>query len=89
MGNVASLGEEVMAAFAAVTDAAALKAARGVVLTRPAPGLEERVRAAAALQELVKWLPPDLFRTCLTRVRAGPPLHVHACVPLERCILGF
>ena len=69
LGNVASLGEEVMAAFAAVVNAAALKAARGVVLTRPTPGLEERVKAAPALPELVKWLPPDLFRTCLTRVR--------------------
>ena len=41
-----------------------------MVLTRPSPGLEERVKGSQALQELVKWLPPDLFRTCLTRVRA-------------------
>lgn len=68
LGNVASLGEEVMAAFAAVVGAAALKVARGVVLTRPVPGLEERVKSTQLLQELVKWLPPDLFRTCLTRV---------------------
>ncbi|BDA40427.1 Syndetin [Coccomyxa sp. Obi] len=68
LGNVGSLGEEVMAAFAAVVGAAALKVARGVVLTRPTPGLEERVKSTQLLQELVKWVPADLFRTCLTRV---------------------
>lgn len=68
LGNVSSLGEEVMAAFAAVTGAAALKVVRGVVLMRPTPGLEERVKSTQLLQELVKWLPPDLFRTCLSRV---------------------
>ena len=45
-----------------------------MVLTRPSPGLEERVKGSQALQELVKWLPPDLFRTCLTRVRTRPRL---------------
>lgn len=73
LGNVGSLGEEVMAAFAAVVGAAALKVARGVVLTRPTPGLEERVKSTQLLQELVKWVPADLFRTCLTRVRSIPP----------------
>lgn len=68
LGNVNSLGEEVMAAFAAVVGAAALKVVRGVVLMRPTPGLEERAKSTQLLQELVKWLPPDLFRTCLTRV---------------------
>lgn len=72
LGNVGSLGEEVMAAFAAVVGAAALKVARGVVLTRPTPGLEERVKSTHLLQELVKWVPADLFRTCLTRVRSLP-----------------
>lgn len=73
LGNVASLGEEVMAAFAAVVGVAALKVARGVVLTRPVPGLEERVKSTQLLQELVKFVPPDLFRTCLTRVRLPAP----------------
>ena len=68
LGNVASLGEEVMAAFAAVMGDAALKVVRGVVLMRPTPGLEERAKSTQLLQELVKWLPPDLFRTCLSRV---------------------
>ena len=69
LGNVGSLGEDVMAAFAAVVGIAALKVARGVVLKRPVPGLEERVKSTQLLQELVKFVPPDLFRTCLTRVR--------------------
>lgn len=73
LGNVGSLGEEVMAAFAAVVGAAALKVARGVVLTRPTPGLEERVKSTQLLQELVKWVPADLFRTCLSRVRSQTP----------------
>ena len=71
LGNVASLGEEVMAAFAAVMGDAALKVVRGVVLMRPTAGLEERAQRTQALPELVKWLPPDLFRTCLSRVRAA------------------
>lgn len=74
LGNVGSLGEEVMAAFAAVVGAASLKVVRGVVLTRPTPRLEERVKSSQLLQELVKWVPPDLFRTCLTRVRPLPGL---------------
>ena len=40
------------------------------MLTRPTPGLEERVKSTQLLQELVKWLPPDLFLTCLSRVSA-------------------
>ena len=49
---------------------AAWQVVRGVVLTRPTPGLEERVKSTQLLQELVKWLPPDLFLTCLSRVSA-------------------
>ena len=41
-----------------------------MVLTRPTPGLEERAQSTQLLQELVKWLPPDLFLTCLSRVSA-------------------
>jgi syndetin len=43
---------------------------RGVVLMRP--GLEERVRRAHSLPEIVRLLPPDLFRTCLARVPPNP-----------------
>jgi hypothetical protein len=85
LGNVASLGEEVMAAFAAVVNAAALKVARGVVLTRPTAGLEERAKSTQLLQELVKWLPPDLFRTCLTRVRAFFCPHSLRCFRVFSC----
>ena len=36
---------------------------RGIILTRP--GFEERAKSTANLQELIKWLPSDLFRTAL------------------------
>ena len=52
---------------------AARQVVRGVVLTRPTPGLEERAQSTQLLQELVKWLPPDLFLTCLSRVSASVP----------------
>ncbi|KAK9843494.1 hypothetical protein WJX81_005881 [Elliptochloris bilobata] len=66
LGNVAALGEEVMAAFAAVVNSAALKVARGVLLARPGVGAE--VRSSQLLQELVRQLPSDQFRTCLSQV---------------------
>ena len=51
-----------------------------MVLTRPTPGLEERAQSTQLLQELVKWLPPDLFLTCLSRVSdpfSAPPWSAH------------
>ena len=54
---------------------AAPQVVRGVVLTRPTPGLEERAQSTQALPELVKWLPPDLFLTCLSRVRSSVSAH--------------
>ena len=36
------------------------------MMTRP--GFEERAKGSANLQEILKWLPSDLFRTCLARV---------------------
>ena len=39
---------------------------RGVILTRQ--GLEGKARSTSMVPELVKLLPPDLFRTCLARV---------------------
>ncbi len=43
-----------------------------VIMTRPV--LEDRARASLPLQDMVRGLPADLFRTCLARVRAhlGP-----------------
>ena len=41
---------------------------RSVILTRA--GLEESVRAGAPVQDMVRGVPADLFRTCLARVRA-------------------
>lgn len=38
----------------------------GMLLTRP--GFEERVKGSSNMQEMLKWLPSDLFRTCLARV---------------------
>lgn len=41
---------------------------QGMLLTRP--GFEERVKGSSNMQEMLKWLPSDLFRTSLARVRA-------------------
>ena len=60
-----------MTAALSILGAACCQVVRGVVLTRPTPGLEERVKSTQLLQELVKWLPPDLFLTCLSRVTAS------------------
>ena len=38
-----------------------------MLMTRP--GFEERVKGTSNTQEMLKWLPSDLFRTCLARVR--------------------
>ena len=67
LGNTATLKEEVMNAFANVVNTACHKVIRGVILTRQ--GLEAKARSTSMMQELVKLLPPDLFRTCLARVR--------------------
>ncbi len=39
---------------------------RSVILTRS--GLEESARAGAPVQDMVRGVPADLFRTCLARV---------------------
>ena len=44
------------------------KVVRSVILTRP--GLEDRAHASLPVQDMVRGLPADLFRTCLARVRA-------------------
>jgi len=40
---------------------------RGVILARR--GFEDRAAGVTSLQEAVKLLPSELFRTCLARVR--------------------
>ena len=66
LGNTATLGEEAMTAFSNVVSTAAHRVIRGVILTRQ--GLETKARNTSVVQDLVKLLPPDLFRTCLARV---------------------
>ncbi len=44
----------------------AVQVVRGIMMTRP--GFEDRAKGSANLQEILKWLPSDLFRTCLARV---------------------
>jgi hypothetical protein len=68
LGNVGSLGEEVMHGFAAAVNSAALRVVRTMALARARSGVEEKARGATILQEAVKLLPPDLFRQCLTQV---------------------
>lgn len=66
LGNTANLGEEVNSCFVGIITSSALKVVRGVVLTRS--GLEDKARSTTILQELVKWLPANLYRQCLARV---------------------
>ena len=47
---------------------------RSVILTRP--GLEESARSGAPVQDMVRGVPADLFRTCLARVRAYNSFHL-------------
>lgn len=68
LGELGSLGEEVLAAFVSAMSSAAVKVVRGIIVGRA--GLEEHARATAIFGELVKLLPADLFRPCLAQVRA-------------------
>lgn len=81
LGNAVGLGGEVTACFTKVVNSSTLAVVKGVIMTRS--GFEERTKATANLQEIVKWLPSDLFRTCLARVR--PP----ALAPLTGDISTF
>lgn len=74
-----------MAAYAAVVNTAALKVARAVLLSRPGAGGEERPRSSQLLQELVRLLPSDQFRTCLSQAR---PRGVYRYVPKTSAVLG-
>ena len=56
-----------MAAFAAAVNGAALKVTRSVLLARAGAGAE--LRTSQLLQELVRQLPSDQFRTCLAQAR--------------------
>lgn len=67
MGDVSQLGAEVCACFGSAIAGGALKVTRGVILTRR--GYEERAASLSSLQDAVKLLPSELFRTCLARVR--------------------
>lgn len=67
MGDVSQLGAEVMGCFGAAIAAAALKVTRGVIAARR--GFEELAANVVSLQEAIKLLPSELFRTCLAKVR--------------------
>ena len=56
-----------------------LQVVQGMLLTRP--GFEERVRGIGNMQEMLKWLPSDLFRTCLARVQLHDPQALAANLP--------
>lgn len=60
-------GGQVMAAFAAAVNGAALKVTRSALLARAGAGAE--LRTSQLLQELVRQLPSDHFRTCLAQAR--------------------
>ena len=50
-----------------------MQVVQGMLLTRP--GYEDRIKTTTNMQEMLKWLPSDLFRTCLARV--GPVTDKH------------
>lgn len=58
-------------------DAFNMQVVKGIVLTRP--GFEDKVKGSAHLQEIMKWLPSDLFRTCFARVREPAARTVSVC----------
>ncbi|BDA42201.1 probable Syndetin [Coccomyxa sp. Obi] len=62
LGNVNELNTRLTNA---ITSAVSTTVVRSVILTRP--GLEERARASVPVQDMVRGLPADLFRTCLAR----------------------
>ena len=66
LGEVGTLGEEILTAFTSSISSAAVRVVRGIVVARA--GLEDRARATAIFGELVKLLPADLFRPCLAQV---------------------
>ena len=85
LGAVGQLGPEITTSFASGVDASVMAVVRGVLLTRP--GFEERLSASTTLQELIKWLPPDLFRLCLSQASCSKDLHkllrIHPISALE------
>uniref|UniRef100_A0A1D1ZMS1 Coiled-coil domain-containing protein 132 n=1 Tax=Auxenochlorella protothecoides TaxID=3075 RepID=A0A1D1ZMS1_AUXPR len=60
------LAAEVQSALLAAVGSVSARVVRGVLLTRS--GCEARARSAGGLQDLVRLLPSDLFRTALARL---------------------
>ncbi|KAK9901648.1 hypothetical protein WJX75_006561 [Coccomyxa subellipsoidea] len=65
LGNVSELGARLSNAFTSSVSSTVRQVVRSVILTRP--GLEESARAGAPVQDMVRGVPADLFRTCLAR----------------------
>eukprot|EP00891_Asterochloris_glomerata_P005698 jgi/Astpho2/5698/fgenesh1_pg.00079_%23_105_t len=66
LGRVSELGGGITMCFTDAVNTMVLQVVRGIMMTRP--GFEDRAKGSANLQEILKWLPSDLFRTCLARV---------------------
>jgi len=64
LGTLPTLGGEVSACFGNVVAAGALAAVQGVLRSRPGCGPD----GIASMHEAVRLLPPDLFKTALSRV---------------------
>ena len=71
LGNYQHLGGEIAAAVMSAVATVTGQMVRSVLLARP--GMEAAARPGAPLQELVKGVPSDLFRTCLARVMLPSP----------------
>ncbi|EIE20688.1 hypothetical protein COCSUDRAFT_57256 [Coccomyxa subellipsoidea C-169] len=65
LGNISELGARLSHAFTSSVSSTVRQVVRSVILTRS--GLEESARAGAPVQDMVRGVPADLFRTCLAR----------------------
>jgi hypothetical protein len=66
LGNTQELGSRLTNACMAAVSTSCAQTVRSVLLTQPA--LAPRALTTASMQELIRNIPSDLFRTCLARV---------------------
>ena len=76
---------ELLCSKQSVSICLASQVVQGMLLTRP--GFEERVKGTSNMQEMLKWLPSDMFRTCLARVSLSALFHCH-CQGIAQQILS-
>ena len=71
LGNIQELGSRLTNACMAAVSTSCAQTVRSVLLTQPA--LAPRALTAASMQDLIRDVPSDLFRTCLAQVLHRAP----------------